>query len=71
MDTPKAAGWYPQDGLQPGQSRYWDGQQWTERVTAPKGPGSVSVGWGIVLALLIIAAVAFGALNFATQMSRT
>lgn len=42
------AGWYP-DAVQPGQQRYWDGQQWTEHVAPmvqqpPPMPPQASAG---------------------------
>ncbi len=40
-----AAGWYP-DPEQPGQQRYWDGQQWTEHRAPLEGGGSPQPQWG-------------------------
>ena len=40
-----AAGWYP-DPEQPGQQRYWDGQQWTEHRAPLEGGGSSQPPWG-------------------------
>lgn len=40
-----AAGWYP-DPEQPGQQRYWDGQQWTEHRAPLEGAGSSQPAWG-------------------------
>jgi hypothetical protein len=70
MDSAKKPGWYPQDGLPPGQMRYWDGNAWTERVTGGGKPGNQTM-WTVIAVLVILAAVAFGLLNFLTQMGRT
>ncbi len=40
-----AAGWYP-DPEQPGQQRYWDGQQWTEHRAPLGGGGPPQPQWG-------------------------
>jgi hypothetical protein len=64
MSQQQGPGWYWQDGLQPGQKRYWDGQQWTDRVTVPRGPmGPMEIALGVVVGLAIVAAVLFALLN--------
>lgn len=70
MDTSRKPGWYWQEGLAPGQKRYWDGQQWTERISEPPSNGTNSVMWGVILAVLVIAAVTFGVLNLVENLSQ-
>lgn len=69
MDSARKPGWYWQEGLPPDQKRYWDGQQWTDRVSQP-GKSNQAM-WTVIAVVVILAAVAFGLLNFLTQMSRT
>jgi predicted RNA-binding Zn ribbon-like protein len=63
MDEQRKAGWY--DDPQ-GVKRYWDGADWTDKVTGgvrgPMSSGDIAIG--ILLAALVLGAVFFGALNF-------
>lgn len=70
MDSTQKPGWYWQEGLPAGAKRYWDGAQWTEKVSAPPASGATSVAWGIILALVIIGGVGLGLLNFLNQFSK-
>lgn len=70
MDSAQKPGWYSQEGLAPGQKRYWDGTAWTDRVTGGRKAPNHTM-WTVIAVLVILAAVAFGLLNFLTQMSRT
>lgn len=50
---PSPAGWYADPQGPPGQQRWWDGQQWTDRAAAKKSEGPDA--WlmsGIVFGLL-------------------
>lgn len=70
MDSDRKPGWYDHDELAPGQKRYWDGSAWTDRVTGGTR-SSTQTMWTVIAVLVILAAVAFGLLNFLNQMSRT
>lgn len=56
MSDVRQPGWYWQDGLLPGQKRYWDGSEWTEKVSEPRGPMTVGQ---LVTGILVAAAIIF------------
>lgn len=72
MSQQRAPGWYWTDGLHPGQKRYWDGAQWTNRVTEPRGPlGPLEIAIGVVVGIVVVLAVLFALLNQANILGNT
>jgi hypothetical protein len=71
MEQQPKPGWYWQEGLHPGQTRYWDGQRWTDALTSPPSQmGSMEVAKGIFIAVAVLVALLLVVLSITDALGR-